>query len=407
MREVCGEGLGDSTVHIAERAASVDAGSGDAGRAGRRGSAGFVGWYARDGGDVVTSHLECWSLVGVMPEVRRFSGDGGVSIAFYEFGVGGDLLLLFPYHVNHLEFTWATPLHRQAIVRLAESFHVVNVDLRGTGLSTRAVDEVSISRHVEDVVQLLDHLAVEATAVCAMGNAMPIAFQLAVTCPDRISSIAVVGAGVSPADGQLFDLHKLDPQLQFEARASLVAGLNDPLNAAALATTMKNAVDAPTLSRYMDGVRATDVPALLAAVRSPVLLLNGADDKLITLASAYQLADGLPHVTVLPADGDSAMSPWRSSAAIDALVGFLATGVLDPSSVARPSRDGRSPMLKLTPREAQVLTLITQGRSNRQIADELYISVNTVSHHLRGIFAKTGAHSRTEAAAYAHRNGLT
>ena len=63
-------------------------------------------------------------------------------------------------------------------------------------------------------------------------------------------------------------------------------------------------------------------------------------------------------------------------------------------------------MLQLTPREAQVLTLITQGRSNRQIADELYISLNTVSHHLRGIFAKTGARSRTEAAAYAHRNGL-
>jgi DNA-binding CsgD family transcriptional regulator len=60
----------------------------------------------------------------------------------------------------------------------------------------------------------------------------------------------------------------------------------------------------------------------------------------------------------------------------------------------------------LTARELAVLELIAARRTNRQIATELFVSPDTVSHHLRHIFAKTGPSSRTEASAYAHRNGL-
>jgi ATP/maltotriose-dependent transcriptional regulator MalT len=60
----------------------------------------------------------------------------------------------------------------------------------------------------------------------------------------------------------------------------------------------------------------------------------------------------------------------------------------------------------LSSREVEVLRLIATGRSNQQIADELVISFNTVQRHVGNIFTKTGLHNRTEAAAYAHRNGL-
>jgi DNA-binding CsgD family transcriptional regulator len=60
----------------------------------------------------------------------------------------------------------------------------------------------------------------------------------------------------------------------------------------------------------------------------------------------------------------------------------------------------------LTSREVEILRLIATGRSNLQIADELVISFNTVQRHVGNIFAKTGLHNRTEAAAYAHRHEL-
>ncbi|MDP4501157.1 helix-turn-helix transcriptional regulator [Nonomuraea turcica] len=60
----------------------------------------------------------------------------------------------------------------------------------------------------------------------------------------------------------------------------------------------------------------------------------------------------------------------------------------------------------LTPRELEVLRLVTQGRTNRDIAAELFISVKTVSVHVSNILAKLGVTTRGEAAAAAHRLSL-
>jgi DNA-binding CsgD family transcriptional regulator len=60
----------------------------------------------------------------------------------------------------------------------------------------------------------------------------------------------------------------------------------------------------------------------------------------------------------------------------------------------------------LSPREAEVLALIAAGRSNREIAADLFISEKTVESHLASIYAKTGAENRAAAAAFAVRRNL-
>ena len=60
----------------------------------------------------------------------------------------------------------------------------------------------------------------------------------------------------------------------------------------------------------------------------------------------------------------------------------------------------------LTPREAEVLGLLAQGRTNKQIGAELYISEKTASVHVSNIIAKLGANGRTEAVAIAAARGL-
>ena len=61
---------------------------------------------------------------------------------------------------------------------------------------------------------------------------------------------------------------------------------------------------------------------------------------------------------------------------------------------------------KLTDRELQVLKLVAQGMSNREVAEDLFISENTVKNHVRNILEKLHLHSRMEAVVYAVREKL-
>lgn len=70
------------------------------------------------------------------------------------------------------------------------------------------------------------------------------------------------------------------------------------------------------------------------------------------------------------------------------------------SSVPRPLPGG------LSAREAEVLVLVARGRTNRAIAEELFISEKTVTSHLTHVFTKLGVTSRTAASAFAYEHGL-
>jgi DNA-binding NarL/FixJ family response regulator len=75
--------------------------------------------------------------------------------------------------------------------------------------------------------------------------------------------------------------------------------------------------------------------------------------------------------------------------------------------VSQPAEPSAASTLGLTPREAEVLVLVAEGRTNRQIGQALFITPKTASLHVSRILAKLGVAGRVEAAAVAHRMGLT
>ena len=77
-----------------------------------------------------------------------------------------------------------------------------------------------------------------------------------------------------------------------------------------------------------------------------------------------------------------------------------------PDSESPERKQGLEELLGLTPREAEVLTLVARGYTNREIADALVISVKTASVHVSHILRKLAAPNRVEAAAIAHRLAL-
>ena len=78
----------------------------------------------------------------------------------------------------------------------------------------------------------------------------------------------------------------------------------------------------------------------------------------------------------------------------------LATAERDADAAGTPSAYG------LTTRELEVLALVAAGRTNQQIADELFVTRSTAGVHVSNILAKLGVGSRGEAAKLAEREGI-
>ena len=85
----------------------------------------------------------------------------------------------------------------------------------------------------------------------------------------------------------------------------------------------------------------------------------------------------------------------------------MATKILREFALqARQTAAPSSPAANLSPREKEVLDLVTQGKSNKEIAAALAIAENTVKNHLKNILEKLHLENRVQAATYALREGL-
>ena len=115
-----------------------------------------------------------------------------------------------------------------------------------------------------------------------------------------------------------------------------------------------------------------------------------------------QVMNGEQPAGVLPREVTGAqLDPALRAVAAGLLVGYRA-GYRRMASVP----PAMTPPPPLTPREAEILTLVGQGMSNKAVARQLGISVHTVKFHLEALFGKLDATSRAEAVAKGLRGGV-
>jgi DNA-binding NarL/FixJ family response regulator len=104
------------------------------------------------------------------------------------------------------------------------------------------------------------------------------------------------------------------------------------------------------------------------------------------------------------ADVDEIMHATRRLAAGETLIS--PEELAEMLHLAGASRDARASIEQLTPRELQVLKVLAQGLSNKEIAERLHMSVDTERTHMMNILNKLGVHSRLQALLFAARHGL-
>ena len=144
-------------------------------------------------------------------------------------------------------------------------------------------------------------------------------------------------------------------------------------------------------------VTGVDATRRIRALEAPpyVLVLTNYDSDADILgaveagASGYLLKDAPPHELTAAvraaAAGESALAPVIASRLLDRM---------------------RAPRVSLSSREIEVLELVAAGRSNSEVADQLFVSETTVKSHLAHIFSKLDVSSRTAAVSEARRKGI-
>jgi two-component system NarL family response regulator len=144
---------------------------------------------------------------------------------------------------------------------------------------------------------------------------------------------------------------------------------------------------------------------LFGSPGSKVLLLTASEseeDLLVGVkagARGYLTKDTPVHELISAIDavaaGGAALSPTMAGKLVD--VAHEMFGHKELLAMRQPT---------LTSRELQILELVAQGNTSRQIAEHLDIAENTVKNHIRNILDKLGLHSRSEAVLYATRENL-
>lgn len=135
-----------------------------------------------------------------------------------------------------------------------------------------------------------------------------------------------------------------------------------------------------------------------------ILLVTASIDR-EDIAAALQL--GARGIVLKEAASEALLSAIRTVVAGGLWLGDAAVSeLMSPDRPRARQAAGRS-TFGLTPREREILDSITAGLSNREIAEALSLSEQTVKHHLSSVFDKTGTSSRLELALFAVRNGLS
>jgi DNA-binding NarL/FixJ family response regulator len=155
-----------------------------------------------------------------------------------------------------------------------------------------------------------------------------------------------------------------------------------------------------------DGVEATRRLREQGSATRVVVLTTYADDRSVVDALQAGARGFLTKDTGAEEIQQAIAAVVSGAAAIDPavqhhLVNAVASGLPAKAQAPTPELpDG------LTPREAEVLSLIAEGLSNAEIAARLVVSEATVKSHVNHLFTKTGVRDRAQAVTYAYRHGL-
>lgn len=347
--------------------------------------------------------------------IRYLRTGDGVQLAWAEAG-SGPVLVKAANWLTHLEYEWESPVWRHWIRFFADHFRFVRHDERGCGMTDWNVGDLSFERWVEDLESVVAAAAPrEPFTLLGMSQGAPICVAYAVRHPERVSRLVLYGGYArgpfcrGDADKRLYraliDLTRLgwgknNPVFRqvFTSRF-IPEGTDEQIgwfNDLCLKTT------SPEIAARLLESRATiNAVELLGEVRTPTLVLHSRNDDVVPISEGHILAAGIPDAQFIELDSRNHVllehePAWER----------LCSEVLEFTGLKRLTREDESAFGSLSPREREVLALITTGLGNAEIAERLSISEKTVRNHVSNLFDKLGVWTRAQAIVFARDRGF-
>jgi pimeloyl-ACP methyl ester carboxylesterase/DNA-binding CsgD family transcriptional regulator len=349
------------------------------------------------------------------PRIRYATTPDEVSIAFWTLGEGPPLVYMAGGPWGHVEL-WDIPECRRWYERLAQKRMLVRYDVRGTGWSERDVSDHSLDALVADVEAVVDRLGLDRFDMFGAFDAGPVAIAYAARHPGRVSRLILWCSWArtsdirSPRIRAWLGLLDQDWELMTDTCAHLALGWPAGEVGRHAAQRLRESVTPEAARAALEAMGQFDVTALLPRLKVPTLVLHRNGIPWLPVDIARALASRIPDARLSILEGEST-APYLGDAeatarAVDA---FLGEGGEEQAARwaaglgAQPERShaARAYPGGLTAREVEVLRRLAGGKTNNEIAEELYVSVRTVERHVANIYAKVGTRGRANATAYA------
>lgn len=346
--------------------------------------------------------------------IRFATAPDGVRLAWTVTGAGPPLVRAATW-LTHLEYDWESPAWRHWLAFFSGHFRTIRYDERGNGLSQHDARDLSPACWETDLATVIGAARPETpfTLIGISQGAAP-AIAYAARHPENVERLIIYGGYTrgwkTRNDPELekrwqaiIDLTEIgwgkpDPTFrrlytaQFlpegsEAQRSWMDDLcrrtTSPANAAEL----------------MRSRGQVDVSDALTRVQVPTLVVHAKNDEVVGFGEGLKIASGIPGAEFVQLDS-------RNHILLEDEPAWTRFQQVMLEFTGRDSAGEADVFSTLSERERAILAKLSQGLSNADIGEALFISEKTVRNHITRIYAKLGVNSRAQAIVLARDGGF-
>lgn len=351
----------------------------------------------------------------ISQRIRYVRTADGVRLAWADAGTG-PVIVKAANWLTHLEYEWESPVWRHWMQFFAGNFRYIRHDERGCGMTDMNVGDLSLERWVEDLEDVVNAADVsEPFTLLGISQGGAICAAYAVKHPERVSKLILYGGYArgplrrgdpekerfyrALIDIVRFGWNEDNPAFRQVFTSRFIPGGTDEqiewYNDLCRKTTTAEVAEKLFASRSM-----IDVTPFLSKVNVPTLVLHSRGDNVVPIEEGQILAAGISGSQFVELDSRNHVllenePAWKRFC--DEVLDFMELNA---------ARGEDAAFAALSPREREVLTLITEGLGNAQIAEQLAISEKTVRNHVTNLFDKLGVWTRAQAMVLARDRGF-